>query len=141
MRRFADVDRWARPGPGADRTCAVAGPPASSLPLRWRTGPPRPRPFPPLTTKDIRPKGFQAIEIEGFVSGDALETTRRVLDDGEARNRLVEHSYAVAKRHYSYRILHRRLTALMTAYQEALGLDGGGYITGVADPPAGGGLR
>jgi len=62
---------------------------------------------------DIRPKGFQVIEIDGYVSDDALERTRRVLDDAAHREAMVEHNYAIARRCFSFDVLRRKLGNLM----------------------------
>ena len=52
--------------------------------------------------------------------------TLEVLDDRERRERMTRHNFAVARRHFSYRILHRRLAAFMDEYREFLGLNGAG---------------
>jgi len=63
---------------------------------------------------DIRPKGFNVIEMDGYVTQSAIDRTREVLKDEKLRNDMVEHNYQVAKRHYSYTILRRKLRALIT---------------------------
>lgn len=62
---------------------------------------------------DIRPKGFEVIEIDGYVSDDALERTRRVLDDPAHREAMVERNYAIARRCFSFDVLRRKLRNLL----------------------------
>lgn len=66
-----------------------------------------------IFTKDIKPKGFSVIEMDGYVTHEAVEQTRRVLDDDKLRTRMVEHNYALGVRHFSYSVLHRGLREYM----------------------------
>ncbi len=62
---------------------------------------------------DIKPKGFEVIEIDGYVTQAAVDHTRRILADPEAARRMVEHNYAVAARFYSYDVLEHKLIGLL----------------------------
>lgn len=64
-------------------------------------------------TTDIKPKGFQTIEISGYVTDAAVEHTRRVLHDSELAREMAEHNYMLAKRFFSYDILRQNLRTLM----------------------------
>lgn len=66
-----------------------------------------------IYTMDIQPKGFSAIEIDGYVTDEAVRQTQRVLTDPEARRRMVSHNYGVARIHYSYDGLTRKLSTLI----------------------------
>jgi glycosyltransferase involved in cell wall biosynthesis len=66
-----------------------------------------------IYTKDIRPKGFSAIELDGYVTRASIEKTRKVLEDSELRKSMVEQNYDVAKRFFSYSFLKRRLKSYM----------------------------
>lgn len=66
-----------------------------------------------IYTKDIKPKGFSAIEINGYVTQASVEKTRKVLKDPELRKSMVDQNYDVAKRFFSYAILKRRLKSYM----------------------------
>lgn len=59
---------------------------------------------------DIKPKGFRAIEMDGYISEETLNEVRRVLTDRRYREEMVEHNYEVARRHYSYSVLEKMLT-------------------------------
>ena len=62
-----------------------------------------------IYTKDIKPKGFSVIEIDGYVTREAVEKAKRVLNDSEYRHQMVEHNYRIATKHYSYAVLHNKL--------------------------------
>ena len=63
---------------------------------------------------DIKPKGFQAIEFNGFITEDCVREARRVLEDGAWVQEMVETNYHIARRHYSYSILQHHFQALIT---------------------------
>ncbi len=62
---------------------------------------------------DIKPKGFAAVEIEGYVSDSAICKTREVLSDPQYRQKMVEQNYEIAMRHYSYAVLKQKLSNLV----------------------------
>ena len=62
---------------------------------------------------DIKPKGFEVIEIDGYVTQATVDHARRILADPEAARRMVEHNYAVAARFYSYDVLEHKLIGLL----------------------------
>jgi hypothetical protein len=62
---------------------------------------------------DIQPKGFSAIEIDGYVTDDAVRKTRRVLNDAKLRRRMVRHNYETARIHFSYTVLRQRLKQMI----------------------------
>ena len=66
-----------------------------------------------IYTKDIKPKGFNAIELDGYVTEEAVEKTKRILDDPELQQKMVDHNYECAKKHFSYRILRNRVKNFM----------------------------
>jgi glycosyltransferase involved in cell wall biosynthesis len=63
--------------------------------------------------KDIQPKGFKVIEIDGYVTDKAVEQTKQVLDNPELRQEMVDHDYELAKEYFSYRVLERTLRHYM----------------------------
>jgi glycosyltransferase involved in cell wall biosynthesis len=63
--------------------------------------------------RDIEPRGFLLPAIDGFVTRRAADNVRRVIDDSEYRQRMVDHNYALARRFYGYGVLRRGLQALM----------------------------
>ena len=63
---------------------------------------------------DIKPKGFKAIEFNGFITEDSIRQVQQLLADGLAVNEMVETNYQIARRHYSYAILQYHFQALLT---------------------------
>ena len=66
-----------------------------------------------IYTYDIKPKGFLTIEIDGYVTEDAVRKTRDVLENPEFRKNMVEKNYDIAKRCYSYAVLRQKLKGLI----------------------------
>jgi hypothetical protein len=62
---------------------------------------------------DIKPKGFHVVEFDNYVTADAIEQTRRVLDDGELAREWAERNYGLGLRYFSFRVLERQLRVLL----------------------------
>jgi glycosyltransferase involved in cell wall biosynthesis len=67
-----------------------------------------------IYTMDIKPKGFAVIEIDGFVSDEAVRQTRKVLTDPEYRHNMVKHNYETAQKYFSYSVLRQKLKNLIS---------------------------
>lgn len=65
---------------------------------------------------DIKPKGFQVIEFDGFVTEETLQRTVQVLTTPGLAQEMAETNYQLARRHYSYSVLERRLQALVAEF-------------------------
>jgi glycosyltransferase involved in cell wall biosynthesis len=63
---------------------------------------------------DIQPKGFDVIEIEGFVSEEAVYQTREVMNNPNLCKKMVDNNYEIAKHFYSYSVLRRKLKNLLS---------------------------
>ena len=66
-----------------------------------------------IYTYDIEPKGFLTIELDGFVTEDAVRKTRDVLENQELCKDMVEKNYDIAMRCYSYAVLRQKLKNLI----------------------------
>ncbi len=66
-----------------------------------------------IYTMDIKPKGFSAIELNGYVTEKAVHQARKVLTDPEYYNKMVTSNYEIARRYYSYSVLHQKLKNLI----------------------------
>ena len=64
-----------------------------------------------IYTIDIKPKGFSVIEIDGYVTDEAVRKTKKILTDPELRRKMVTHNYEIAKKFYSYSVLKEIPTA------------------------------
>jgi len=62
---------------------------------------------------DIKPKKFNVIEIDGYVTDKAVRQSRKVLKDSAYRRKMVEDNYERGKRFYSYTCLHQKLRNLI----------------------------
>lgn len=62
---------------------------------------------------DIKPKGFRVIEFDGYITDETVRHVRQVLQDSQLEREMTEHNYQLAKRHYSYTMLERRLEMLL----------------------------
>ncbi len=62
---------------------------------------------------DIKPKGFSAIELDGYVTDTAVRQTRKILEDPELRKKMIDQNYEIAKEFFSYAILRHRVTSFL----------------------------
>lgn len=62
---------------------------------------------------DIKPKGFSVIEMDGYVAKKTVVAAKRVLKDTARRERMVQRNYEIARRHYSYEVLERKLSTMI----------------------------
>jgi glycosyltransferase involved in cell wall biosynthesis len=63
---------------------------------------------------DIKPKGFKVVELEDYVTESAIRLTTQLLDNPNLRRELVEHNYNLGKKYYSYRLLKKKLSTLVS---------------------------
>ncbi len=63
---------------------------------------------------DIKPKGFQVIEFDGFITEQSIRLAQRALQDAEFVEEISRVNYRVARKHYSYSVLEMHLRALLT---------------------------
>jgi glycosyltransferase involved in cell wall biosynthesis len=66
-----------------------------------------------IYTIDIKPKGFAVIEIDGYVTDEAVRKTKKVLTDADLRESMVKHNYDTAQKYFSYSILEKKLKTLI----------------------------
>ncbi len=66
-----------------------------------------------IYTKDIKPKGFSVIEIDGYVTSQAVEKARQILDNPDLCQAMVDHNYELGKKFFSYGVLHQSLRNFM----------------------------
>jgi len=62
---------------------------------------------------DIKPKGFQVIEFDGFITDDTVAQVRDLLLHPEQARSMVERNYELGRRHYSYSVLQSSLGELL----------------------------
>lgn len=62
---------------------------------------------------DIKPKGFQVIEFDGYMTDGTVRQARDVLVKPQQAQDMVDCNYELAKRFYSYGVLERSLKSLL----------------------------
>jgi len=70
---------------------------------------------------DIRPKGFKVIEFDDYITKKTVQSTHRILGDPSYQADLCSFNYALALRHFSYKVLRRQLQVLLA---NAFGING-----------------
>jgi glycosyltransferase involved in cell wall biosynthesis len=75
-----------------------------------------------IFVRDIEPKGFDLIVMDGFLTEKNVRQVREVLESDERRRQMVSRNYAIARRHFSYAVLRRYLKMLITNF---FGVDNG----------------
>ena len=69
---------------------------------------------------DIEPRGFRVISMDGYLTRDTVTQVRRVIQDDEFRESMVNENFELGKAFFSYSVLRRKLRALVTNFS---GLD------------------
>lgn len=70
----------------------------------------------PVYNADIRPLGFDFLELDGFVDDDCVERTRQLLDDPGSVQEMSERNYKIAQEHFSLEVLEGKLKELLGCY-------------------------
>ncbi|MFP6886083.1 MAG: glycosyltransferase family 4 protein, partial [Opitutales bacterium] len=68
-----------------------------------------------IFVRDIEPKGFNLLTMDGFVTPSLAGEVREILEDETVRNEMVEHNYEVARQFFSYSVVRRNLRALISS--------------------------
>lgn len=66
--------------------------------------------------RDIEPKGFDLIAMDGFLTQKTVQEVQSVIASQARRDQMVTHNFEVATRYYSYAVLRRCLSTLMTSF-------------------------
>lgn len=69
-----------------------------------------------IYSTDIDPKGFKAIQFDGFIREDTVSQVKTVLNDPGLRRSMTEHNYNLAKKFFSYRALQQQLETLLFSF-------------------------
>ncbi|MEN8691024.1 MAG: glycosyltransferase family 4 protein [Desulfobacterales bacterium] len=69
-----------------------------------------------IFVRDIEPKGFDLIVMDGYLTKKNVRQVREVLESPARWVQMTSHNYAVATRHYSYAMLRRQLDNLMANF-------------------------
>jgi len=66
--------------------------------------------------KDIEPKGFELIVMDGFLTKNTVQETKEIIESAELKEQMVNTNYEVASRYYSYSVLRYQLNTLMNDF-------------------------
>ena len=69
-----------------------------------------------IFVKDIEPKGFQVITMNGYLTKDVVAHVQRVIGEPEYRQQMVDRNFELGRLFFSYAVLRRKLRALVTHY-------------------------
>jgi glycosyltransferase involved in cell wall biosynthesis len=70
----------------------------------------------PVYNSDIRPLGFQFIELDGFVDDRAVEQSIQIIQSPKDANGMVEGNFAIAREHFSLETLEGKLKQVLVAF-------------------------
>jgi len=63
--------------------------------------------------RDIEPKGFDLVAINGFLNKKSVQNVREVLKSPMRKRRMVDKNYEIAAACYSYSVLRKHLNSMM----------------------------
>ena len=67
----------------------------------------------PVYNADIRPLGFDFIEIDGFIENTTVEKTRQFLKDPGSATEIAENNFQIAQEYFSLEVLEKKLRELL----------------------------
>ncbi len=67
----------------------------------------------PVYNADIRPFGFEFLELDGYVDEEVIGRTRQLLKDPAEVQWMTETNYALAQEHFSFDVLERKLKEIL----------------------------
>ncbi|HCD52719.1 MAG TPA: glycosyl transferase family 1 [Balneolaceae bacterium] len=65
--------------------------------------------------RDIEPKGFQTITIDGYVTNYTVNQVQKLLDDKELQKKMTDTNYDLGKKYYSYEVLRHKLRLVLSS--------------------------
>jgi glycosyltransferase involved in cell wall biosynthesis len=71
----------------------------------------------PVFNADIRPLGFQFVELDGFVDDQAVSKTQELIENKSEIQNIAEQNYEIAQEHFSLEVLEKKLISLMNNFR------------------------
>ena len=68
-----------------------------------------------IFVRDIEPKGFRLLTMDGFVTPSISKRVEQILHDPKLREEIVNHNYEVARQFYSYSVVRGNLRAFIAS--------------------------
>ncbi len=69
-----------------------------------------------IYSHDIKPKGFEVIEIEDYITSQTVDHAMKLLNNPAALKKKMDKNYKLGLKYYSYQILKNELNHLITAF-------------------------
>ena len=69
-----------------------------------------------IYSHDIKPLGFESIEMDDFISARTIRETKALLADPERIQKMVEHNYTLATHYFGYKTLETKLWYLVKSF-------------------------
>ncbi len=69
-----------------------------------------------IYSHDIKPLGFESIEMDDFISARTVRETKALLADPERIQKMVDHNYALASQYFGYKTLETKLWYLVKSF-------------------------
>jgi len=70
----------------------------------------------PVYNSDIRPLGFQFIELDGFVDDRAVEQSIQIIKSPKDTSEMIEGNFTIAREHFSLETLKGKLKQVLAAF-------------------------
>jgi glycosyltransferase involved in cell wall biosynthesis len=70
----------------------------------------------PVYKADIKPLGFEFIELDGFVDDTTVEQTKQYLNDPAQVKAMTDKNFEIARQHFSLEVLDRKLSELINNF-------------------------
>jgi glycosyltransferase involved in cell wall biosynthesis len=70
----------------------------------------------PVYNADIRPLGFDFIELDGFINEDKADQVSQLLEDPDRIRQMTEKNFSIAEEHFSFEVLEKQLSALIASF-------------------------
>jgi glycosyltransferase involved in cell wall biosynthesis len=67
----------------------------------------------PVYNADIKPLGFDFVELDGFIDEEKAGQVRQLLDDPDRVHDMTGTNFRIAQEHFSFEVLQNRLAALI----------------------------
>ena len=71
----------------------------------------------PVYNADIKPLGFEFIELDGFVNEPSVERARELLNSPDQVSEITERNYQLAREHFSLEVLEKNLKELIADFK------------------------
>jgi hypothetical protein len=65
---------------------------------------------------DIKPLGFEFIELDGFVNEKSVQEIRQLMNSPEEVRKITEKNYQLAQEHFSLEVLEANLKDLLSNF-------------------------